>query len=263
LTETNGGVWRFQVPNARGFAFDVTDRLVATEGAVAGIPIRVYHLPEHQVAASDVLRAVAEAIPLFMAAYGPYPYTGLTIVEAVQFGGMEYSGLITFSSQAFTDYKPPDPDAEFGAHFLIKFVVHEIGHQWWYGAVGNDQAHEPWLDEALARYGEWLYYSQLHPRDLAWWEAPSAGMATLPINQPIYNFTDTSGYVQAIYVSGARFLLALREQMGDEAFSAFLREYYAQNRDRIVSQSEFLSLLRAYAGPDVEGLLAVYFSPPP
>ncbi len=253
------GVWEFQLTDGRVFAFVVADRLVASSADLGGIATRIYHQPAHQAAAQDVLAAAGEALPLFVETFGAYPYDDLTIVEAVQFGGMEYSGLITFSSQWFADYRPPAAGEEFGADFLIRFVVHEIGHQWWYGGVGNDQANEPWLDEALARFGEWLYYAQRHPVHLAWWEAPSAGMITVPIDQPIYNFEDTTSYVQAVYVSGTRFLLAARERMGAAAFDTFLRDYYRQNRGRIVSGAEFLATLRTHAGPALDDLLPAYF----
>lgn len=259
LQSAQAGVWEFRLPATRAFAFVVTDRLVVTQADVDGIPVRIYHLPEHQAAAQDALTAAGEALPLFVRTFGAYPYADLTIVEAVQFGGMEYSGLITFSSQWFADYRSPAEGEEFGADFLIRFVVHEIGHQWWYAAVGNNQATEPWLDEALARFGEWLYYAQLHPAHLAWWEAPSAGMATVPLDQPIYNFQDTTSYVQAVYVSGTRFLLAVRDRMGEAAFTAFLRDYYRQHRGRLVSGAEFLATLRAHAGPALDDLLPAYF----
>ena len=31
---------------------------------------------------------------------------------------------------------------------------HEVGHQWFYGLVGNDQGRDPWLDEGLATWAE-------------------------------------------------------------------------------------------------------------
>jgi len=255
--------WQFHLAEARGFAFVVSNRLQVIRGESAGIPFQVYHLPEHRPAALDAGRAVHEALALFTAAYGPYPYPALTIVEAVQFGGMEYSGLVTFSSQSFDEYQPPAAGAEFGADFLIKFVVHEIAHQWWYGAVGNDQANEPWLDEALARFSERLYYERLHGANLEWWGSTSVSMATVPINRPIYDFADTAAYVQAVYVSAARFLLAVRQMLGDQAFFAFLQDYYRQNRRRLVSQAEFLKVLRAQTGPALDELLPVYFDPVP
>jgi len=258
-----GDAWQFELLSARGFAFIVSDRLTVSSAQVNGIPVSVYHRPAEQAAAQDVLRALEEALPLFAQTYGPYPYDSLTIVEAAQFGGMEYSALITFSSQWFAEYQRPAPGVEFGADSLIRFVVHETGHQWWYGTVGNDQAYEPWLDEGLARFGEHLYYEKLHPNDLSWWAAPSAGMKTLPINRPIYDFADTAGYVQAVYVSSARFLLDVRDKMGDKAFYDFLQDYYRQYRDQIVTQAQFLSLLRSYAGADLDHLLPLYFDPVP
>jgi len=263
LVEAANGTWRFRLEHARGFAFVVSDRLSVTKALAGDIPVWVYHQPGYEAAGLDAARAAVEAIPLFVQTYGPYPYDEFIVVEAVQFGGMEYSGLITYSSEDFAEYKPPSPEEEFGADFLPRFVVHELGHQWWYGAVGNDQAREPWLDEALARYGEWLYYSRLHPGNLDWWEAPSAHIETKAINQPIYNFADTSSYVQAVYVSGTRFLLAVCALIGEPEFHTFLQQYYAENPDRLVSQAEFLALLRTYTGPALDDLLPIYFDPIP
>jgi len=259
LTDAQQGVWRFRLDRARGFAFAVSDRLMASQADVQGISVRVYHLPEHDVAAQAALRGVQEALPLFVQAYGPYPYAELLIVEAVQFGGMEYSALMTFSRDWFAAYQPPSSDAGFGADLLVRFVVHELGHQWWYGVVGNDQAHEPWLDEGLARYGEVFYYETLHPAHLAWWEAPSRDMPTLPINQPIYHFSDTTTYVQAAYVSSTRFWLDVRRLMGPAAFTGFVQTYRERYQDRLAHEAEVLALLRDRLGPALDRLLSVYF----
>jgi hypothetical protein len=263
LQEVKDGVWRYRLDRARGFAFAVSDRLVASRADAGGIPVQVYHLAGHKAGAEAALRAVREALPLFAQTYGPYPYRELVIVEAPQFGGMEYSALITFSRDWFADYQPPAAGADFGADLLVRFIVHELGHQWWYGAVGNDQAYEPWVDEALARYGETLYYERLHPSHLGWWEAPSKGFATVPINQPIYNFSDTTSYVQAAYVSGTRFWLDVRKAMGEQAFHALLQDYRRRYQDRIVTEAELLAFLRERVGALLGKLLPVYFAPAP
>ena len=33
-------------------------------------------------------------------------------------------------------------------HLDAVVVAHEVGHQWFYNLVGNDQVDQPWLDEA-------------------------------------------------------------------------------------------------------------------
>jgi hypothetical protein len=261
LQEAKDGVRRYGLERARGFAFAVSDRLVASRADAGGAPIQVYHLAGHKPGAEAALRAVGEALPLFAQVYGPYPYRELVIVEAPQFGGMEYSALITFSRDWFADYQPPAAGTDFGADLLVRFIVHELGHQWWYGAVGNDQAYEPWVDEALARYGETLYYERLHPSHLGWWEAPSKGLATAPIDQPIYKFGDTTSYVQAAYVSGTRFWLDVRKAIGEPAFHALLQDYRRRYQDRIVTEAELLAFLRERVGAPLGKLLPVYFAP--
>ena len=33
-------------------------------------------------------------------------------------------------------------------------MTHELAHEWWYALIGDDQARDPWLDEAFASYSE-------------------------------------------------------------------------------------------------------------
>jgi aminopeptidase N len=79
--------------------------------------------------------------------YGKYPYDVLTVVDPPYggkgAGGMEYPTFIT----AGTSYCP-------GAHKLSPegVIVHEFGHQFWYGLVGNNEFEEAWLDEGFNSY---------------------------------------------------------------------------------------------------------------
>jgi aminopeptidase N len=40
-------------------------------------------------------------------------------------------------------------------------TAHEVGHQWFYSLVGNDQARDPWLDEGLATWAQARYSNAL------------------------------------------------------------------------------------------------------
>ena len=104
---------------------------------------------------------------------------------------------------------------------LIDIAVHETAHQWWFGSVGNDQALEPWLDEALATYSERLFYEQNYP-DVTAWQAfrIDAFTPTGWVDTDIYHGVDFRTYANAVYLRGAQFLQALRGRVGDEAFFA-------------------------------------------
>ncbi|MCK7481703.1 MAG: hypothetical protein M0C28_34445 [Candidatus Moduliflexus flocculans] len=36
--------------------------------------------------------------------------------------------------------------------YMESTVAHEVGHQWFYHLVGNDQLDDPWLDESLTQF---------------------------------------------------------------------------------------------------------------
>lgn len=86
--------------------------------------------------------------------------------------------------------------------------------------MGNDQALEPWLDEALATYSELLFYEADYPEHVDWrWNFrvnrfQPAGW----IDRTIYDFQAFRRYVDAVYLRGAQFLQTVREQVGDEVF---------------------------------------------
>lgn len=109
-------------------------------------------------------------------------------------------------------------------------VVHEVGHQWFYNLVGNDQLDEPWLDESLAQYVTWQYYEinfgagaadGFEQSLLARWARVEN--APIPIGQPVAAYAGRE-YGAIVYGRGAFFFEALKNRMGAEAFAAFLKE---------------------------------------
>jgi aminopeptidase N len=143
-------------------------------------------------------------------------------------------------------------------------AAHETSHQWWYGLVGNDQALEPWLDEALATYSERLYYERLHPEALDWWWAYRINYYEPRgwVDGSIYNPEGYRAYRDAVYLNGAEFLEALRDQIGDQAFLAILKQYATENARQIATGEDFFHLLKPYAGEDLTHLIARYFAQP-
>ncbi len=253
-----GGIWRFTVPAGRGIGFLASESYLTATGEFNGIPIRSYYLPEHAAAGEAAVPIAAESLALFENLYGPYPYDSLTVAENAFFGGMEYSALISITGYAYATYGGQPPS------ILHALIAHETAHQWWYGAVGNDQANEPWLDESLAFYSELLYFESLYPESVGWWWEKRVDIYNPygPVDASIYSYARSADFIPSMYGQAARFLRDLRAQMGDEAFFAFLQDYYATYRGRMVTGRDFKELAREYADTDLTPLFEAYFANP-
>ena len=245
----------FQLQSARSFAFTASPYYQVIESSVDGIPVRSYYLPANAEGAQAVIDTASQALRLFSTLYGPYPTSGLVIAQNAYYGSMEYSGFISMSDYAYKTYQ------KVPSSLLINLTAPEIAHQWWYGAVGNDQVYEPWLDESFAKYSELLFYEHYYPEVVPWWwenhiDRNNPGG---PINVSIYGFQSTADYIHQIYGQGARFMGDLRALMGDAQFFAFVKAYQAEGKARIVTRADFFTVLESYTDGDLTNLINRYF----
>ena len=254
-----GDVLHYSLEAARNFVFSISPSYIVLEGETRGTKVLGYIFPGYQVPGKAAFEATLEALDLYTELYGPYDQPGLAMVQADFNHGMEYEGLY-FQSRGFFDTYSGSEQS-----YLISIAVHETAHQWWYGQVANDQALEPWLDEALCTFSELAYYEQLYPQSVDWWWGTRVNYYEPEgrIDRSIYGFQEFTDqyltYRNATYLQGAKFMAALKNELGEEQFYLFLREYADRNRDQLVTGEDFFSLLEEYV--DIESLnwLEMYF----
>src|SRR5205807_7987562 len=121
----------------------------------------------------------------------------------------------TYPSRTYTIVVPPDlrntgieyPTMTFiGASSILRVIVdHETAHQWFYSLVGNDQERDPWLDEALATWGQVQLGGGL-PGSLA--SAPSAVFQHVGAPMTYWN-RHQIGYFREVYGGGVVALASL------------------------------------------------------
>jgi aminopeptidase N len=258
--ERRDGEWRrYQHSNARNFALSISPYYQVVSNTVGGVTITSYAFPAQEAANQAVLQTTSQALELYSRLLAPYPHPHLSVVEADFLDGMEYDGLY-FLSKGFYNLYAGTPDA-----YLVSIAAHETTHQWWYGLVGNDQALEPWLDEALCTYSEAIYYENYYPEALKWWwdyrvnYYQPHGWVDDSIYNPHGEAQAYRAYRDAVYLNGARFLDDLRKLVGDQAFFAFLKDYLTKNTGQITSADEFFSILQEHTRADIQPLLDTYF----
>lgn len=252
--EIIGNNWFFELSGARTFAWSASTEYQVLRQAENSTVI-AYVLPEHVDAGWRALAASISALNLYSGLFEAYPHQTLSLVEGDFFDGMEYDGLFFLGAHYFENYKDGEDN------FLTLISAHETAHQWWFAGVGNDAANEPWLDEALATYSELFFYELYYPGDEEWWwdfrvdsYSPSGR-----VNGKVYDFSESRVYENAVYLNGARFLDEIRNTIGDEAFKAFLQEYYQVGKGKIMTRQGFFDILGRHANMDISAIVNKYF----
>lgn len=256
--EQGEGAYNYSLSAARRFVWAASGHY-QSETVLAGqarTPVTIYYFEEEKAAAQAALRTAAAAIEIYENLFGEYPYESLAIVECIFPDGMESDGIFFLDMGYFRRYDGTP------RNLLTMLTAHEVAHNWFFGAVGNDAGREPWLDEALATYAELLYYEQQQPFDLEWWwefriQQWEPGGA---VDSTAYELPGFRPYVNAVYLRGALFLHAARQEVGDQAFYTFLKDYYAAYRGGMASGDDFLALLQESSGQDLSALIGEYFN---
>lgn len=134
-----------------------------------------------------------------------------------------------------------------------------IGHQWFYGVVGNDQYAEAWLNESFAAFSECVYEAYMGTPEtdiLAEIEAMEADCAEIfthqYINLSFDDYTDETQNVTAVYRVGKAFLYRLRQTLGAEKFGEFIKQWYDSHRLGIVTTDDFRQQLLSFSGDEAE-----------
>ena len=211
------------------------------------VTVRSYAPAEAQEGAQMALDVAGRAIENFSARYAPFPYTEFDIVSTPTLAlGIEYPGMIAITSRIYDvdqDYRGAPASV-----YMESTVAHEVGHQWFYGLVGDDQLDDPWLDESLTQFTTLQYYADEYGSDgeagfqnslEARWD--SIGRADIPIGLPVAEYSGQE-YGAIVYGRGPLFFVALRERMGTDTFDAFIKEY-TESLSWGIATPEFLQSL--------------------
>lgn len=232
------------------------------------------------------LLAGKDAVHLYTELIGTYAYEELDIVHCFYDSAMEYSGLVLIG---YPDISKPEDIEEHASYSTVcSKIVHEVAHQWFYGAVGNNCYVEPWLDEGFAEYCEDMIYSlsgcesvkkavesdrkRLQSTSVwgckteeewdKWMEIVlEQTKLEVGINQSYetYQKMPENSYSEYVYTSGSNFLYELRKTMGNGAFFKMLQAYYEMAYMKEVTTEEFIQIVRSFDNSaEVETVIQKY-----
>ena len=245
------------------FAWTAWDQWQTRRDVVDGVAVTVLYPPGFAAVAERDLDAVRFALPDDSARYGRYPYATLTVVhppqEAAEAGGMEYPTLITGDGPWLAPRGLLEPEI---------VVVHELGHQWFYGLVATNEAAWPFLDEGVNQFAE--------GDTMARWRGSGSAVDLLgvrvsdsaiqavggnlaardePVAQAAYTFSTGANYGRLVYARTASVLETLRRVYGDDAIARTLGRYARRFRFEHPGPDQFIAVFDEVLGPAVAATL--------
>src|SRR5690606_31423142 len=170
---------------------------------------------------------------------GDYPYNNVTAVDGTisAGGGMEYPNVTVIGNAG-------------SALELEVVIVHEVGHNWFYGQLGSNERDHAWMDEGLNTLNEIRYVRTKYPKnerlsdmmmgmanrvhlehlshhdmsDLSYSLSAGYGLDQ-PIELSSADFSQIN-YGTIVYAKTGLIFTYLKDYLGDDEFDKAMQAYY-------------------------------------
>jgi hypothetical protein len=258
----------FAARNVHDFAWCADPDYLDTVEVHDGVAIRVLTMRRDVKKWKNVLQYAKDALDYYGRWYGRYPYSTLTVCGGYMAagGGMEYPNLVIISS-----------GEDRLTRSLEMTVMHEIGHQWFYGMLANNEMDQPWMDEGFNSFSEERYFEEkygpkanylAHPRlqrslpeltdrytGYFLYHMFAANRMEQPIATRAFQVREPGLYAVTAYKKPAMLLWWLRDYIGNEKFDRLMKEYFRRFCFRHVYWEDFLELADSLTGRPISKLL--------
>lgn len=233
-------VWKFKAMNVHDFAFTADPSYrIATEYWNGVECVGLCQEP-HASRWQNSAEYVAKIIKTFSEDFGMYQYPKMVAADAAD--GMEYP-MLTLDGGGNPGYKG--------------LLVHEIGHNWFYGMVGNNETYRAALDEGFTQFltawgltklegdtvrdepeklfAKWAYHPTTYRdyRNYSRYIHTALNQNELPLNTHSNDFNNAihheNGYGM-VYYKTATMLWSMQYVLGDTLFQNAMQHYFKQWR---------------------------------
>ncbi len=243
----------FKQNNIHDFAWFADKRFVVQQDTcllASGrqITVQAYYAPAYSSAWKNSLKSVKAAIHHYSELVGEYPYNVVSIVQGPESfgGGMEYPTITVIS---------PDLSAK----DLDNTIVHEVGHNWFYGILASNERDHPWMDEGINTFYENKYsevkYGPVSGSERSKFETTVVEKKDQPISTSSAAFNEKN-YFLSSYYKAAAWLQYLESVVGTDAFNKGMQDYYQRWQFRHPQPNDFQQVMEESTGKELDSVFS-------
>lgn len=255
---------QFHAEKVHDFAWCADNQFILKRGEFENIAINVYVLPRNEARWKDAVQYVADTFKYYGQWFMPFPYPQQSVVDGslAAGGGMEYP-MLTVISVKGDNY----------SRFLEQVIMHEVGHNWFYGILGTNEMAEAWLDEGMNTFAEARYMRTKYGKEgnlITWppalrflpvfgddwlqnllWYNNAANRAEVPVLTPACQI-EMMRYPGTVYSKGGRILDMLQGLVGDEVFDRIMQSYFAEWQFKHPTTEDFRVVAERISGQELD-----------
>lgn len=215
------------------FAWFADKRYIVSKDSFEDVKVYTAFLPTYKNSWRKGTQALKDALKIYGAGVGKYPYK---TIKAVQ-GDMKAGGGMEYPTVTIIDRTVGgDKDV----------IVHEAGHNWFYGILGSNERDHAWMDEGINTFYEFRTMKETADTtkkktitkkkknvdiDVDMNTVVIAQLAASAQDQKIEqtskNFKEIN-YGMDVYYKTTWFLVWMEEYMGRENFDKGIQEYFTK-----------------------------------
>ena len=240
----------------------------------SGVEVNIWATPAQRPESLDFALDIATRTIDFFDEYfdTPYPLPKSDHVALPDFssGAMENWGLITYREIALL--ADPATTSVSSKHYIATVIAHELSHQWFGNLVTMKWWNNLWLNESFATLMEYIAVDALHPEwnvwlDFATMESIMAlrrdsidGVQAVQVDVHHPDEISTLFDGAIVYAKGGRLLRMLQAYIGNEAFQAGLKDYFAAHAYGNTEGDDLWNALAKASGKDIAGFMNTWIS---
>jgi aminopeptidase N len=215
------------------------------------VPQSVYVAPEQSKILPGAFSRAGDIVRFYASRVGPFPYEKLAHLQSeTRYGGMENATAIFYADGLFRRGGVDEG-----------LIAHETAHQWFGDAVTESLWPHVWLSEGFATYFAALWLQHAHGDSAFRAEMERSRSYILNdtaavVRRPVIDTLETNLVAllnNNSYAKGGFVLHMLRSELGDSAFFAGIRAYYAGHKHSTALTSDLQAALEHASGKKLQG----------